>query len=254
MTGRPHPVRLLVRDYPAGWIVGPHCHADGQLVHAVAGVMEVRTASRLWLVPPQRAVWIPPRVPHELCTRGPVSLRTLYVGDTNLRSELLERPRGVGITPLMRALILRAIEFQASPVSQARERRLHDVIRDELACLPADHIALPIATDPRLQRACDMMLADTGQALTLIEIARRSGMSIRTLGRLAHSELKCSVKVWRQQARIVMAMPLLIEGQSVMQVASAAGYETPGAFAAMFKRIVGMTPSGFVASRSHIEA
>ncbi|MEG3093355.1 AraC family transcriptional regulator [Sphingomonas sp. PB1R3] len=253
MTGRPPSIRLLARDYPAGWIVGPHCHAEGQLVHAVAGVMEVRTASRLWLVPPQRAVWIPPRVSHEMRTRGPVSLRTLYVDDADLASELLERPRGVGVTPLMRALILRAIDYQAFPVSPRRERRLHDVIHDELACLPADHIALPIATDPRLQRACDMMLADTGQTLSLVDIARRSGLSIRTLGRLAHSELKCSASVWRQQARIVMAVPLIVEGQSVMQVASATGYETPGAFAAMFKRIVGVTPSAFGACRSHIE-
>jgi hypothetical protein len=33
----------------------------------------------VWFVPPTRAVWIPPRVPHRIGIKGEVALRTLYI-------------------------------------------------------------------------------------------------------------------------------------------------------------------------------
>ncbi|WP_246694029.1 AraC family ligand binding domain-containing protein, partial [Methylobacterium sp. WL18] len=59
-------VICLGRDYPDGGIVGPHCHARAQLIYAIAGVMEIRAAGSLWLVPPQRALWVGAGVEHAM--------------------------------------------------------------------------------------------------------------------------------------------------------------------------------------------
>jgi quercetin dioxygenase-like cupin family protein len=53
------PITTLARDYPGGHVIPLHFHDRDQLVYASRGVMTVRTQSDTWVVPPQRAVWIP---------------------------------------------------------------------------------------------------------------------------------------------------------------------------------------------------
>ena len=44
-----------------------------------ASVMTVDTRDATWVVPPQRAVWMPPQVEHRLATKGVLQLRSLYI-------------------------------------------------------------------------------------------------------------------------------------------------------------------------------
>lgn len=54
------PVQPLARTYPRGLYVEPHRHDWGQLLYAMSGVMWVETPREALVVPPQRAVWLPP--------------------------------------------------------------------------------------------------------------------------------------------------------------------------------------------------
>lgn len=242
-------VIAVARDYPNGWIVGPHCHADGQFIHATDGVMEIRATHRLWLVPPGRAVWMPPRVVHELRARGAVSLRTLYIMPEGISSDLGSLPAGYAVTPLLRELILRAIRDHDHKTAIHRQARLVAVLLDELTDLPSEELSLAMPSDVRLARACQCILADPGQEHCIADLAALSGASVRTLTRLAREDLGCTMSVWRQQARILAAVPMLIAGESVMQTATALGYETPSAFAAMFRRLLGATPRDYASQR-----
>lgn len=83
------------------------------------------------------------------------------------------------------------------------------------------------------------------------DLAILVGASPRTLIRLANKELGCSFSVWRQQARILSAVPMLVAGEAVTSTALTLGYETPSAFAAMFKRFIGASPRVFAARKQH---
>jgi len=244
-------VSAVARDYPGGGTVGPHGHAEGQLIHAISGVMELRAGGRLWLLPPERALWMPPRMVHELRARGPVSLRTLYLAPQTVPGGLGQSPKGYAVTPLLRELILRAIEDHgdddpgAPGEAGGRAARRMAVLLDELAQLPADQLSLPMPADPRLERACLDILARPGTDGGMAALARTAGASVRTLARLAQEELGCSLSLWRCQARILTAVPLLIGGASVLETALTLGYDTPSAFAAAFKRLLGTTPRAF---------
>jgi len=50
---------------------------------------------------------------------------------------------------------------------------------------------------------------------------------------------------WRQQARLIMALEQLASGVKVVDVALNLGCGSPSAFATMFKRQFGATPSGY---------
>src|SRR3546814_6716390 len=81
------PVMALQDEYPAGFIDPMHSHDHIQILYASAGVMSVRTPEMSFVIPPQRAVWLPAGTRHEVACRGPVSLRTLYLPCAGHRSE-----------------------------------------------------------------------------------------------------------------------------------------------------------------------
>jgi len=54
-----------------------HYHDVPQLVYPSSGLLAISTALGTWIVPPQRAVWIPVRVAHAHQAHGPTQLRTL---------------------------------------------------------------------------------------------------------------------------------------------------------------------------------
>jgi len=50
---------------------------------------------------------------------------------------------------------------------------------------------------------------------------------------------------WRTQLRLQAALPILAEGGSVASASHRAGYESPSAFVAAFRRETGMTPAEY---------
>ena len=103
-------ITTLMHDYAAGRVIKLHFHEADQLVYASRGVMTVRTKDGIWVVPTDRAVWIPARIPHTIAMSGIVAMRTLY-----LRKRLAKAlPRNccvVNVSALLRELILRACAF-----------------------------------------------------------------------------------------------------------------------------------------------
>ena len=53
------PVMALQDEYPAGFVDPMHSHDHIQILYASAGVMSVRTPETSFVIPPQRAVWLP---------------------------------------------------------------------------------------------------------------------------------------------------------------------------------------------------
>ena len=62
-------------DYPAGHLLDAHAHRRAQLLYGATGVMLVLSEDGGWVVPPQRAVWIPAGVTHQVRMLG-VSTRS----------------------------------------------------------------------------------------------------------------------------------------------------------------------------------
>lgn len=248
MRSAPDPrpvVTCASRDSSDGWVVGPHCHTQAQLIYATTGVMEIRAAGSLWLVPPQRALWMRAGIAHALRARGTVSLRTLYLARDTVPPGLPEEPASLVVSALLHALILRAIETADAPDPDGRHSRLLGVLIDEIATLPRCPFQLVLPTDPRLRRACEAILADPGGRHDMPALAARAGTSERTLARLAERDLGLPFSLWRQQARILAALPILAGGGSVTDAILTLGYASPSAFTGMFRRQVGAPPSAF---------
>src|ERR1700742_1917959 len=71
-------VHLVARLYRKGHRLGTHVHREAQLVYAARGTMQVTTPKGRWLVPPDRAVWVPAFLEHSIDVLADIEMRTLY--------------------------------------------------------------------------------------------------------------------------------------------------------------------------------
>lgn len=247
------PVVGYAADFASGHHIRRHRHAAGQLIFAASGVMTVTTAAGRWVVPPERAVWVPPHVAHAIRMTGVVRMRTLYLTDT-AGAQLPEACAVVQVGPLLRALILRAVEHVQPYAPDGREARLIAVLLDELATTRTAPLHLPMPRDPRLLAITERLSADPADKRPLGAWARTAGASARTLARLFPRETGLSFAHWRQQARLLRALERLAGGESVTTVAFELGYEGPSAFITMFRSRLGATPGRYFVEAAVVPA
>jgi AraC-like DNA-binding protein len=240
----PRPVIALARDLPPSHEIDWHSHPRFQLVYAARGVMSVDTRDATWVVPPQRAVWMPPTVAHRLTAWGVVQLRSLYIrpeaaGQMPKTCEVFE------VTPLLRELILRATELPLEYEERGPAGRMMRLLLDELASLPRLPYNLPMPKTAPLDAICARLMKAPNDAATLDDLAARHGTTARTLARHFRRQTGMSFAEWRRRARLLRALGWIAEGRPILAVALDLGYDSPSAFSAMFRRELGVSPSHF---------
>jgi len=240
----PSPLLGLAEDREHGDRIVPHQHPTAQLIHAASGVMTVETEHGMWVVPPERAVWVPAFVTHAIRMTGRVELRTLYL-EAGIAPIEGRECCVVQVSPLLRSGILRAVAFEQPYPSDGPEARLVAVILDEIEAAGIAPLHLPMPADPRARRVADAFRAEPGNRRRLADWTRAAGASERTLERLFRREVGMTFGAWRQQARLLRGLEILAAGRSVTEAALEVGFETPSAFIAMFRRAMGTTPARY---------
>lgn len=242
----PRSIGAMGKDFPDGYISTAHSHPRAQLLYATAGVMEVQTPDTLWVVPPQRALWIPAGTIHETRMRGNVTLRTLYVDTSRCAADAPERPTAIRVSPLLRELVIRAVEMPMEYALGGREELVIQLILHEIDWRGRPRLSVARPRDPRLSRIFDSVRKAPADERSLQDWAHAVGASSRTLIRLFQAEFGLSFRDWRQQMRLLAAIPLLAAGTPITKVAGDVGYDTPSAFSLMFRRVMGMTPRQYL--------
>lgn len=240
----PRPVAALASDHPDGDYIAPHRHPRAQLIHTVSGVMTVSSGVGSWVVPTGRAVWMPPDEEHAIRIAGHVSMRTVFVRD-DARAGL---PRGcevMEVSPFLREAIVAATSIPLDYAPDGRDARVMALILDEIAAAPRLRLHVPIPRDPRLARLCARLIADPGAPAMLEQLGAECHVSGRTLARMFHRELGMSFGEWLRRMRLLLSLPRLAAGASVLEVAIEHGYDSPSAFAAMFRRALGVSPTAY---------
>src|SRR5262249_28300484 len=115
VSAKRHDCQIVIRTMSAGYASGhtihDHSHDWDQLIYASRGVMTVHTPDGSWVVPAQRAVWVPGGVTHRIETSGAVAMRSLYLVPGLARAGP-KRCAVVSVAPLLRELILHAVRLR----------------------------------------------------------------------------------------------------------------------------------------------
>ena len=234
----------IVPEYADGQVIRTHTHPWHQLVYASRGVMTVRTPEGAWVVPTNRGVWVPAGTRHSIQMSGAVSLRTLYIVPRLSRS-LPGNPRVVGISPLLRELILRIVELESLSPRNPEHAHLVSVLLDHLHVMQSDAVHLPLPRDARAKRIAAMLQKLPSDTRTLGNLSRVAGASKRTIERRFKIETGLGFGKWRQQLRLGHALRLLAAGDPVTTVAMEVGYDSISAFISAFRMTFGRTPGQY---------
>jgi len=236
-------IAATLAEHDSGW----HQHARSQLLYTRAGCTRLTFGDRISLLPPSRAAWIPGGLLHRAQMRQAVDYRSLYF-DATLSAQLPQQPAIIGVGPLLQALL--------EPIAQApfahdwqAQRAGHQLALCvlEIAAAPVEPMELPLPRDPRIARClpvAEQLPPELG------ELAQRSGLSVRTIGRLMQRDTGMGYQAWRQQWRLMRAMELLLLGHRVAQVALELGFSAESPFIAFFRSMVATTPAAFQRAES----
>jgi AraC-like DNA-binding protein len=240
----PRAVAAMPKDFAQHFVIEPHSHERAQLIFASAGTMRVVTGPAMWVVPPQRALWMPAGVVHGIEMLDRVSMRTLYLRN-DVAGAMPASCRVLQVSPLLRELIVRATELPLHYNEEGAPGHLVALLLAELHGAQALSLHLPMPHSQRLAMLCRALLDNPGDRRTLADWAQTLSTSERTLARLFQKETALSFAAWRQQARVLEAMGRLGGGAPVTQVALDLGYDSVSAFSAMFRRAAGASPSAY---------
>src|SRR5690606_8701787 len=142
-------VLAIGTDYPPDHLLPFHRHRRAQFLYGATGVMRVETADGTWTVPTRRAVLIPAGTEHRVAMAG-VSTRSLYI-EPAAAPWFPERCRVVDVSPLLRELVLAAVDIEPRYPAHGRDADLVSLILHELARLAPLPLDLPLPRDAALR-------------------------------------------------------------------------------------------------------
>ena len=235
----PSPFTLIVRDYRRGHRLAPHAHAGPQLLYASAGVVAVTTPAGSWILPPQKAVWLPAGLTHETAMLTPVRITSLHVRPAARWKAV--PCKAIAISPLLRELILALEAIDPAAPAGRRDGLIVDLIGEEIEAAEGGASPIPMPAEPRLKRLCEAVVADPSLSAGFDDLARAAGGSTKTLARLFDRELGMSFRRWRELVQVEGALAHLAEGRPAKVVAAELGY-TASALTVMLRRRTGLTP------------
>ncbi|MGQ0678346.1 MAG: helix-turn-helix domain-containing protein [Actinomycetota bacterium] len=235
-------INVYVERYPlpGGFQFESHAHREHQVVWTASGSIGVAIGERTWVLPPTFALWIPAGVEHTTSVPRGAAMRGVYV-HSQIPSPWPE-PTVVAVTTLARELLeLLSDSELVGPIRERAESLLLDLMRP----VSIASISLPMPVDPRALRVARHLAAHPSDSLGLQGWGQKVGASGRTLSRLFVDETGLTFSQWRTTARMRAALGRLAAGDPIKAIASDAGYSTPSAFIAAFRRATGQTPGKY---------
>jgi AraC-like DNA-binding protein/quercetin dioxygenase-like cupin family protein len=228
-------------DLPAGTWFPWHLHDHHQLVWASQGVVVVNINAQHWVLPPARALWLPAGTAHRTGASGNAVLRGIYADPVRCPVTWTS-PHMVKVGPLLSDLLE---HLTRTELTGDQRQRAEAVVFDLLEPAPVAPIGAVMPTDPRAHMVAQALMDDLTDRRDLAAFGRMAGTSARTLARLWIAETRLTFGQWRTQVRLRAALPFLARGLPLDGVAHRVGYCSASAFAAAFRRAVGVPPGEY---------
>lgn len=246
---------FLVHHNIPGSMAPDHEHPEHHLIIPLQGEIGVEAEGKVLACGPGRMVYIPPHTGHVFRSAPTKGERLICMIDQacwkNAETPLHQAtllPASQLCKELLFFLLLNPKTKNAASLIDAFVCTLSEILEAPRLESPflMEHVEGTVSR-PELRKA--LMIAREGFAtdLSVSELARLSGLSVRNMSRLFLSELAVTPKQLLTLLRIDKAKELLLAEMTVTETAYAVGYQSLSQFIQSFRQITGQIPSEYQA-------
>jgi AraC-like DNA-binding protein len=195
---------------------------------------------------PAKWYWIHLHIPREHALPGLSVSETRDLARAYQRVVLRTFPGSEGLRECFRRLMLEHRHPEAHGQTVARA-----ILHELMVMLIRDHDRAvcgvkSLALSPEVQRAITWLNRHLGEPLSIPDIAESSGLGQSHFRQRFHKETGFTPSDYLTRQRVLRAKDLLRNARgSVTEIAFRLGFQSSPYFAAVFKKITGMTPSEY---------
>lgn len=253
------PGLFLVHHNLPGSIVPTHSHPEHHLIIPLQGEISVELGGRRLTCGPGRMAYISPNQQHEFRSAREKGERLICMIDAKSWRRAGAQnyePCIVAANQLCKELLFYLLLNQKVKNARALIDAFVTTVAESLAAPAFDAISLIDHAEsrvnrPEIRKAVAIAREAFASDLSVAELARRSGLSLRNLSRIFQIELGMTPKQLLMSLRIEKAKELLLAGNiTATEVAFAVGYNSLSQFIASFRQITGCLPSEFARQKS----
>lgn len=221
-----------------------HSHSYGQMSYTFEGVLYLEANNKVFIVPPNMAIYIPAKAVHKNKTHKDVIITTLCFPKTKA---LFSEIRLITLTQLIKEIINKLCLMKHEELGQPQGKHLLVTLMDEILVSKSVHSTELIITDhPAITKIYEIFRQSKDIYPSSEQSAKLIHVSPRTLLRIFKNETGMSFVLWKQRFLFIKAIELLQKYQNTSLVAYHLGYKSDSAFISMFKKMSGgQTPSDF---------
>lgn len=230
-----------------------HTHNRGQLIYAEYGIMRLYTETDVLYIPSRHAAWIPQDVRHRVITESTdLVFRTLYLDCQGLTEPFYGRVSVFHLGSLVREMICYTEKWPLKGEATEQEATFLSAIKLLLPEQATRQVGMHLPTTelPLLRQLIEYLHQSLEEKLRAGAVARRFGLSERTMARLFLKELSMPFLQYLKLIRIIRALELLVqERKNISEAAYLVGYDSVPSFSNSFYEMVGVRPHFFLEHR-----
>ncbi|REC45313.1 helix-turn-helix domain-containing protein [Chryseobacterium pennipullorum] len=226
-----------------------HHHNKGQLVYVESGFQYITIEERIYLLPQNHAVWIPPNAIHKTNSHSEKIKLMIMFADCDKKDAFYNDVNVFSVPPVLREMIKYAERWSKLMTKDPDETVFLKALFNELPHFVKLslklHLCLP--KDKRLDKAIEYIHHHYRNEIKIDDLGGTASLSARTLERIFKKETGLTISKYQQMLRIIKSLELLSSDTlTVSEIAYEVGYRSVQAYTRSFGSVMHCRPTDFI--------
>ncbi|PRB02183.1 AraC family transcriptional regulator [Chryseobacterium sp. MYb7] len=226
-----------------------HNHQKGQLVYVESGFQYITIEEKIYLLPQNHAVWIPPHAVHKTNSHSEKIKLMIMFADIDTKEPFYQEINVFSVPPVLKEMIKYAEKWSKLMISGNDENLFLKALFNELPRIVEHsltlHISLP--KDKRLTRVMEHLHNHYQDEIKMEDLSDAALLSFRTLERIFKKETGLTLSKYQQMLRIIKSLELLSsENFTISETAYKVGYKSVQAYSKSFFSMMKFRPTDFI--------
>lgn len=226
-----------------------HKHHKGQLVYVESGFQYITIGERIYLLPQNHAVWIPPHAIHKTNSHSEKIKLMIMFAEINQKDNFYHEVNVFSVPPVLKEMIKYAEKWSKLIAKDQNETLFLQALFNELPRFVEHslkiHISLP--KDRRLAKVIEYLHHHYQNEIKMEDLSDKALLSFRTLERIFKKETGLTLSKYQQMLRIIKSLELLSSGTlTISETAYEVGYKSVQAYTRSFQSVMLLRPTDFI--------